>query len=464
METHTFTELIESEATVVELDPRKVKRGWRAREDYGNVAKLAQSIKEDGQMQPIMVRMSPKTGAPVIIAGMRRLRACKQLGIKVKALVVEPRNEVHALSLQLGENIKRKQFDVLEIGEGLKRLKAVYEKQHPETKHGAIGKGRSKTTLAPKFVDLACKMLDLKQARVYELLGFANLPDGLKKEIAAAKTTVERNTAAQRAVKQVRQQSKQDKLKKQAAKKREAREAAEEAGEEAQEDTYTATVYQGDCFKLLPQFNKNTFDLILTDPPYELKRSMVAHSSRTSINETKGVEWDKLDVGWFVAAEATVKPTGQAIIFCPVEAVMDYRLVFAKTGWKFRASIIWHKTNPGTVHRATYLPSVEAIVWATKGGKYHFEPWANGGAPEVHNFREGGICGGNERLDHPAQKPLWLVEDLLLRHSREGDAVLDPFMGVATTLVACKTHDRYSVGIEKSTGFVRQAKLRLGAL
>lgn len=467
METQT---LIEEQATVVELDPKKVKKGWRAREDYGNVSKLAQSIKDDGQMQPIMVRISKKTGAPIIIAGMRRLRACRSLGIKVKAIVVEPRNEVHALSLQLGENIKRKQFDMLEIGEGLKRLKLIYEKEHPETKHGAIGKGRTKATLAPKFVDLACKMLELQKSRVYELIGFATLPAETKQEIATAKTTAERNLAAQRAVKKVRQQTKQEKLKKEAAKKKKAREEAEEAGA-PEEKGCTATLYHGDGFKgtkpLMPQMTKGSIDLILTDPPYELKRSAVAHASRQSINASEEIEWDwdKLDVGWFIHAAPLVKVGGSAVIFCPFEAVMDYRLVFAKCGWKFKSMIVWHKTNPGTAHRSTYLSACEAIVWGVKGTKpYTFEAWDNAGAPEVHNFREGAICGGKERLDHPAQKPLWLVEDMLLRHSNTDDTVLDPFCGVATTLVACKTYDRYSVGIEKSGDYIKQAKLRLGAL
>lgn len=456
-----YVELIKKQATVVSLDPAKIKRGWRARQDLGDVDGLALSIKEDGQMQPIIVRKSSKTGALILVAGMRRVRACRQLKIPVKAVVVTPRNEVHALSLQIGENVKRKDFDMIEMGEGLQRLKMIYERLHPTTTHGAVGRGREK--LAPKFVDLACRMLGLKQARVYELLGFANLPAQAKKEISEAKTTADRNLAAQRAVKQVRHQKKEDKLKKAAEKRRAARATAEEAGEE--KDTgYSATLYPGDCFKLLPQFKPDTFDLIFTDPPYELKRSVVAHMNRASINSVKDVEWDQLDVGWFLEAAGSVKPNGQALIFCPLEAIMDYRLVFTKAGWKFRCTIIWHRTNPGTVHRSTYLSSVEAMVWATKGDKYTFTPWGNGGAKEVHNFREYPICSGKERLDHPAQKPLAMVEEFLLRHSVEGDAVLDPFAGVATMLVACKLHDRYSVGIEKSADYVRRSKLRLGAL
>jgi DNA modification methylase len=105
---------------------------------------------------------------------------------------------------------------------------------------------------------------------------------------------------------------------------------------------------------------------------------------------------------------------------------------------------------------------MEYLVWAVNGDKpAYFEPWENKGAKATHNFREGAICSGNERQDHPAQKPLWVVEDFLLRHSIEGFRVFDPFAGVGTVLVACKKHKRMCLGFEKDKEYVSIAKDRL---
>jgi DNA modification methylase len=119
--------------------------------------------------------------------------------------------------------------------------------------------------------------------------------------------------------------------------------------------------------------------------------------------------------------------------------------------------------QPGTVHRPVYLSSVEAIVWATQGDQYYFAPWENAGAPEVHNFVEGPICQGNERLDHPTQKPEWLVERLLRQHAHAHCTVLDPFCGVGTTLVVSKKMGLSAVGVEKNKTYIESAHLRIMA-
>jgi DNA modification methylase len=97
-----------------------------------------------------------------------------------------------------------------------------------------------------------------------------------------------------------------------------------------------------------------------------------------------------------------------------------------------------------------------------KGKGPKFKPWQDQSGGEAHNFVEGPICGGNERIGHPAQKPLWLITRLLNRHTEEGSRVLDPFAGVGTTLVAAREMKLYCVGIEKDPEFVKAARARLG--
>jgi DNA modification methylase len=74
------------------------------------------------------------------------------------------------------------------------------------------------------------------------------------------------------------------------------------------------------------------------------------------------------------------------------------------------------------------------------------------------------VCGGKERLAHPTQKPLALLDLLLERHAHKGDLVLDPFAGVASTLVAAKKRKLLAFGIELEQEYFDLGANRLRAL
>jgi len=63
------------------------------------------------------------------------------------------------------------------------------------------------------------------------------------------------------------------------------------------------------------------------------------------------------------------------------------------------------------------------------------------------------LCHGNERTEHPTQKPLSLIKSLIEKHSKEGDVILDPFGGSGTTAIASiETNRRYFL-IEKENNY-----------
>lgn len=62
---------------------------------------------------------------------------------------------------------------------------------------------------------------------------------------------------------------------------------------------------------------------------------------------------------------------------------------------------------------------------------------------------------------HPTQKPLYLLERMILASTKENAFILDPFMGSGTTAVACKKLNRNFIGIEKESEFVELAKNRI---
>lgn len=442
--------------------------GWRARSHLGDINQLASSINREGQLQPIVV----SNGAGIdyeLIAGNRRLAACKQLQRDVLAVVVEPNEELTRLDMQLLENMSRKDFDKLEVGVCLLRRKALYEAEHPETKHGAAGGGRNgkgartKTgvspdkTPVPRFTLATAQMIGRSEVFVHECLQLAQLPERKLKPVRDAKTTSERSRAATDAIRGMRVERKREKLKARAAV------AAEKLDNIPTEEQGKVCLVMKDNRDYFAEAEAGTIDLILTDPPYESGRqALVQHTSRGDISGNFGA-WDKLDVGWVLKAAPLLIEGGQALIFSPLEAIGDYRIVCEAAGLTWRGALIWKKSNPGTVHRPVYLSSVEAICWATRGDKYHFNPFENAGAPEVHNHIEGPICGGNERLDHPTQKPEWLINRLINRHCHPGSYILDPFAGVGTTLVCAKRRGLRADGVEIDPDYCGQAVQRLRA-
>ncbi len=71
------------------------------------------------------------------------------------------------------------------------------------------------------------------------------------------------------------------------------------------------------------------------------------------------------------------------------------------------------------------------------------------------------IQGGKEYVGHPTQKPIELLKYLLTASSIKGEIILDPFIGVGSTAIACKQLNRKFIGIEKEKDYVKLANKRL---
>jgi DNA modification methylase len=71
------------------------------------------------------------------------------------------------------------------------------------------------------------------------------------------------------------------------------------------------------------------------------------------------------------------------------------------------------------------------------------------------------LCHGKERLDHPTQKPLELIKELLIKHSNLEDLVLDPFSGTSTLAVASMETGRNWICIERDKKYYELSKSRI---
>ena len=118
--------------------------------------------------------------------------------------------------------------------------------------------------------------------------------------------------------------------------------------------------------------------------------------------------------------------------------------------------IEWIKTNPQPRNsNVNYLTnSREIALLAVKGGKPTFNSKYDNG---IYQYP---LYSGKDRF-HPTQKSLLLFEDLIHKHSNEGDLILDPFLGSGTTAVAAKSTNRNFIGCEIDKTFFEKSVERI---
>ena len=128
----------------------------RTRMDEGSLYELAESIKAQGIMQPILVRPIAPHGAVryEIIAGERRFRAAKLAGLAEVPVLVKPVPDEAAAAMALIENIQREDLNALEEAQGLKRLVDEFGLTHDQAAQ-AVGRSRSAASNLLRLLNLA---------------------------------------------------------------------------------------------------------------------------------------------------------------------------------------------------------------------------------------------------------------------------------------------------------------------
>jgi len=241
--------------------------------------------------------------------------------------------------------------------------------------------------------------------------------------------------------------------------------------------------------ELLRSIEKGSVDLVLTDPPYLISRKsgMQSHKERKPgdkgynqvskrIEDGKEIEvdygryfatatdfgqWDKdytIDDLQLAIDEfyRILRPGGSCIIFFDLWKIETLSKLLSKFS-KHRL-IEWLKTNPVPINqRATYLSNAREIaISCVKGGKATFNSKYDKGVYEYP------IYSGKDRF-HPTQKSLPLFEELIKKHSNEGDIIVDPYGGSGTTYVASTNTNRICLSCEPDEEYFEKAERRINA-
>ena len=221
-----------------------------------------------------------------------------------------------------------------------------------------------------------------------------------------------------------------------------------------------------DCFDLLPTIKSGSIDLILIDPPYEISRPTNFQSGAETGRDTDRFrvsmdfgEWDKDFTGLEIAIKEgyrILRDGGTMICFYDLWKITNLKDFYEKYKFKQIRLIEWLKTNPVPLNsKINYLTnSREIAVSAIKKTKPTFNSSYDNGLYEYP------ICQDKGRF-HPTQKPLAFMEELIKKHSNEGDLVLDCFAGSCTTGMACLNTNRNFIGCEVDEKYYDQSINRL---
>ena len=243
--------------------------------------------------------------------------------------------------------------------------------------------------------------------------------------------------------------------------------------------TSDAVLLRGDSFELMDRFIENgvSIPLIFSDPPYFLSNGGISCSSGKMVLVDKGV-WDKSasfqDVcnfhrSWISRCLKLLSDNGTIWIRATQHSVFVIGYILQELGCTIINVVTWEKPNPPPNLSCRYFThSTETLIWAKKNKKskhcfnYAAMREMNDGKQMKTVWRIAAPSKSEKEFGHhPTQKPLALLQRIILAASRPGDVVLDPFAGSSTTGVAALGLKRLFIGVEKEADFVDLAQKRL---
>lgn len=424
----------------------------RQRQDFEpeSLTDLANSISAIGLLHPPVMRETPD--GLVLVAGERRLRAMEQLWMMnepirhngaihppyhVPYVTLGELSDIEAEEAELDENLKRRDLTWQEQSSAIARLHALRLRQAE-----SIG---AKHTVADTTAELPSGT---------SVPGLSTAAHGdVKKAILLAGHLDNPDIAKSKSVKDAfKILQKQETRRQNAA-------LAERIGKNYNSSAHN--LINADCLHWLETCPDNSFDVILTDPPYGMDAQNFGDGAGTMGNAEH--HYDDSQDSWITMMSLLCpllyrvsKPQAHAYIFCDFDRFHHLKLEMQKAGWYvFRTPLVNYKPRSGRIPLPEHGPKrqYELILYAIKGRK-----------PVTAVYSDVISTVLEENLTHGAQKPVELYVDLLRRSVKPGDAVLDAFAGTGTIFPAAHQLKCRATGIEQSLEYYGIAVQRLNSV
>lgn len=250
--------------------------------------------------------------------------------------------------------------------------------------------------------------------------------------------------------------------------------------------SFVDTTINADIYETLKYLPDNFANLIIVDPPYNISKNF----NGLKFNEMSNKEYEDYLESWFVSLCDKLKDNGTLYMCgdwkcsCQMLNVISKKLTVLNR-------ITW-KRDKGRGAKRNWKNNMEDIWFAVKNPKdYYFNvdtvkvrkeviaPYKDNGKPKDWTEDEDGnkfrmthpsniwtdmvvpFWSMAENTEHPTQKPEKLIERLILASSKEGDVILDPFVGSGTTSVVAKKLNRRYCGIEINEEYCLMTEKRI---
>lgn len=226
-----------------------------------------------------------------------------------------------------------------------------------------------------------------------------------------------------------------------------------------------------DTFNALKNFEEKTFDMIFADPPYFLSNNGITCSGGKMVSVNKG-KWDKalsikekheFNKHWIKECYRVLKDNGTIWISGTLHNIYSIGMALEEEGFKIINNITWQKTNPPpNIACKAFTHSTETILWAKKDLKKSKYTFNYNLMKELNDNKQmkdvwtTSLTKPSEKKQgkHPTQKPLEILNRIILASTKGNDLILDPFCGSSTTGIAAVKLNRRYIGIDNEKEYL----------
>ena len=245
-------------------------------------------------------------------------------------------------------------------------------------------------------------------------------------------------------------------------------------------DGFTDKIFQGDCIKGMQLIPSNSIDLVITDPPFAIDfKAKRSNYNRTASRVLEGYieiprgRYYEFTIDWMKDVYRVLKESGSMYVFSGWNNLKDILNALDEIGFTTVNHIIW-KYQFGVVTKRKFVTSHYHCLYVCKNEDTRlFFPYARydknskdigGGSLHYEDKEDVWVIkreywNGDQKT--PTKLPAELIEKILHYSSKEGDIVLDPFLGSGQVAVVSKMLKRHYVGFEIVKEYYEFAKKRL---
>jgi len=381
-------------------------------EVQAEVARLAESIKEQGLLHPITVVSDGSNFR--VISGCKRIEAHKKLVLlEIDAIIRAPSNNESELITHIHENLVRSNLPWYEQVQLESQLHQLRQEEHGAGKPGKKVGWSLRDTAAELNMAFGVLSEDIRMAEVI-------LADPALKKIGDKKTA---RRVIFTALKQLNQEA--------------------EAGLDAPADLEGDKVYLGSSEQILKGFPPSTFHACITDPPW-IKFKDDKYTS------------DEFTLPVFAEVYRVLTPDSFLFAFVSTDDFYLYRKELPRFGFNVQQiPNVWIKEGSLTRGKKTweYERDYEPILVAVKG------------APALTSSMLSAIYSckivAPMKMIHPNEKPKEVITKIIRDCTYEGALILDPFAGSGVVCTTAQSMRRRFVGIERDKGHYGKIVKRL---